>query len=253
MSRFTETTFIFASMNRLSWRQLFFWFGLLGALLFLVLTGLAMYLYPGGTIHAPELESYSFLNNYFSDLGRTKTFDGLSNRTCHSIFKAALTISGFTLILFFIALPSLFSKPSTKMLITIAAVLGIVAGVCYIGIGWVPWNEDYWVHRRYVRISFLAFLGMTLLYTTAIFSDPNYPNKYGRALLTFFIVLLIQIIIMFFGPRAYRTSEALFLQAVAQKIVVYAEILVMVYMAWGAIKLEKRIYLPSDSTKNNLL
>jgi len=45
---------------------------------------------------------------------------------------------------------------------------------------------------------------------------------------------------MFFGPRAYRNSEALFLQAVAQKIVVYSEIIVMAYMAFGAIKLSKK-------------
>jgi len=199
-----------------------------------------MYLYPGGTIHAPELESYSFLNNYFSDLGRTRTFDGISNMTCHRIFKAALTISGSTLILFFIALPTLFTKPTTKTLVIIASILGIIAGLCYIGIGWVSWNESYWGHRRYVRISFLAFLIMIIFYAAAIYSERSYPNKYGNALLVFFIVLLIQIIIMFFGPRAYRNSEALFLQAVAQKIVVYSEILVMAYMALGAIQLSSK-------------
>lgn len=221
----------------MNWQKLFFSISLIGAICFLVLTTLAMYLYPGGTIHAPELESYSFLNNYFSDLGRTRTFDGVSNMTCHRIFKAALTISGSTLILFFTALPSLFKKPSTKTLAIIAAVLGIIAGFCYIGIGWVPWNESYWGHRRYVRISFLSFLSMIVFYVLAIYSERSYPNKYGKVLLVFFIILLIQIIIMFFGPRAYRNSEALFLQAVAQKIVVYSEILVMGYMAFGAIKL----------------
>lgn len=223
----------------MNWQKLFFSISLIGAICFLALTTIAMYLYPGGTIHAPELETYSFLNNYFSDLGRTRTFDGVSNMTCHRIFKAALTISGATLILFFIALPSLFTKPGTKALAIFAAILGIVAGLCYIGIGWVPWNESYWGHRRYVRISFLSFLTMILFYVSAIYADRSYPNKYGNILLVFFIVLLIQIIIMFFGPRAYRTSEALFLQAVAQKIVVYAEIIVMAYMALGAIRLSE--------------
>ncbi len=228
-------------MDNNSWRQLFFKLGLLGALTFLLLTSLAMYLYPGGTIHAPELESYSFLNNYFSDLGRTRTFDRQSNLTCHILFKTALTFTGLTLMLYFTALPTLFSKTETRILITIAAVLGLIAGGSYIGIGWVPWNEDYWLHRKYVRASFLSFLTMSLFYAVAIFSEPKYPNKYGRVLLLFCAVLLIQIAIMFFGPRAYRTSAGLFLQAVAQKVVVYAEILVMVYLAWGAIRLERKL------------
>lgn len=224
----------------MNWQKLFFSISLIGAFSFLFLTTLAMYLYPGGTIHAPELEAYSFLNNYFSDLGRTRTFDGTSNISCHRIFKAALTTSGATLILFFIALPSLFKQTVPKTLAIIAAILGSIAGLCYIGIGWVPWNESYWGHRVYVERSFLAFLIMVIFYIFAIYSERSYPNKYGNVLLVFFIILLIQIIIMFFGPRAYRNSEALFLQAVAQKIVVYSEILVMAFMALGAIRLSEK-------------
>ncbi len=220
-----------------SWRQFFILMGLVGALQFLVLTSAAMYWYPGGTIHQPQLESYSFLNNYFSDLGRTRCFDRESNMLCHYLFKTALTISGITLILFFGVVPSLFSNPISKGLGSFAALLGIAAGLCYIGIGWIPWNEHYWQHTWYVRWGFIAFLGMSLVYTPAIFADRQYPDRYGWAFLIFAGVLAVQIVIMLFGPRAYRSGEALFLQAVSQKVVVYAEIGVMIYQAWGAYRL----------------
>jgi hypothetical membrane protein len=62
-------------MESTKWQKMFFQFGVFGTLQFLVLTVLAMLVYPGGTIHHPEFEQYNFLYNYFSDLGRTYTFD----------------------------------------------------------------------------------------------------------------------------------------------------------------------------------
>ncbi|MFT4667842.1 MAG: hypothetical protein ACI8YQ_001751 [Polaribacter sp.] len=219
-----------------NWRQIFIYIGLLGAIQFILLTVLAMWLYPGGTIHEPELESYSFFTNYFSDLGRTYTFDRTPNSLCHNLFKATLSITGASLILFFIAIPGLFDAEASKVCISIAALFGIAAGLCYIAIGWVPWDVDYWNHVGYVRTGFLAFLGMTIFYSFAILFDLEYPNKYAYAFLIFGLILGVQIVIMLFGPRAWRNEEALLLQAVAQKVVVYAEILVMIYVVNGALK-----------------
>lgn len=219
-----------------SWRHIFIYIGFIGAIQFLILTALAMWIYPGGTIHEPQLESYSFFTNYFSDLGRTYTFDRTSNFACHTIFKATLSITGGSLILFFIAIPAAFESEAAKVFISIASLFGVAAGLCYIGIGWVPWDTDYWNHTGYVRTGFLAFLGMTFFYSIAILFDNDYPNRYAYAFLIFGAVLGIQIVIMLFGPRAYRNEEALLLQAVAQKIVVYSEIFIMIYQANGALK-----------------
>ncbi len=220
----------------MNWRRLFIYLGLLGAIQFLLLTILAMWLYPGGTIHEPQLESYAFFTNYFSDLGRTYTFDRTPNLLCHYLFKATLSITGGSLILFFIAIPGLFEAEAAKVCISIATLFGVAAGLCYIGIGWVPWDIDYWNHVGFVRTGFLAFLGMTVFYSIAILFDQEYPNKYAYAFLVFGLILGVQIVIMLFGPRAWRNEEALLLQAVAQKVVVYAEILVMIYVVNGALK-----------------
>ena len=211
-----------------------------GAVQFLLLTSVAMVIYPGGTIHQPHLESYSFLYNYFSDLGRTHTFDGSTNWTCHYLFKTTLSIAGACIILFFAFLPVLFFRHKAFALSLLAAILGIYAGCCYIGIGWIPWNIDYGGHVGYVKNGFLAFLGMSIFYTMAILFHPKYPRRYAYVFMFFTLVLGIQVVIMLFGPRAYRSNEALFLQAVAQKIVVYAEILCMLWQAYGAWQMQQK-------------
>jgi len=229
-----------------NWQLFFFKLGIFAAIQFFVLTTLAMFLYPGGTIHHHEYESYDFLYNYFSDLGRTRTFDGDSNLTCHLLFKTALGISGASLIAFFMALPSLFRSNGSKAIILIASFLGILSGICYIGIAAVPYNVDYWSHRTLVRTGFILFLFMSFFYTAAILANKHYPNRYAVAFGIFVIILAVQVYIMLLGPRAYHSNDGLFLQATAQKVVVYAEILCMLYQSLGAIKVS-RLMLGNDS------
>ena len=224
-------------MEDIKWQKLFFQLGIFGTLQFFVLTTLAMLIYPGGTIHHPELERYDFMYNYFSDLGRTFTFDGADNWLSHILFNATLTVSGVCLILFFVALPSLFHSNSGKILIFIAAFFGIISGICYIGIAHVPWNINLRLHHSWVYKGFISFLLMTVFYSAAILVEKNYPNHYAKAFGLFAVILFIQIVIMISGPRAWRSNEGLFIQAVAQKVVVYAEILVMLFQAIGALKL----------------
>ena len=38
---------------------------------FLILTGIAMLFYPGGTMTDPHVHGYAFFSNFLSDLGRT--------------------------------------------------------------------------------------------------------------------------------------------------------------------------------------
>lgn len=222
-----------------TWQQRFYHIGIFGAIQFILLTLLAMLVYPGGTLHEPYLEYYSFLYNFFSDLGRTQTFNGTSNWITHLIFKTALTVGGICLLLFFIALPSLFKRPISKILALTTMLLGIIASLSYIGIGHVPLNVNYWGHRYFVRVGFLAFLSMTFFYTLAILSERQYPNRYALAMVVFAIILVIQILIMFFATNAWYSNEALYRQAVAQKVVVYAEILCMLYQANGALKISR--------------
>ena len=218
-------------------KKIIIYLGIFGAIQFLLLTSYAMWIYPGGTIHERGLESYSFLTNYFSDLGRTRNFRGELNSTCHNLFKATLTISGVCIILFFSILPSFFKHEVAKILSYCALFCGMMAGACYIGIGWIAWNENYWGHIFFVTRGFIAFLMMSLFYTLAIFLEKDYPNKYVVMMIVFMIILFLQILVMMTGPRSWSSPDALWLQAVSQKVVVYSEILVLLYQSFGLLKM----------------
>ena len=211
--------------------------GIFGTFQFLILVHLAMYLYIGGSIHQPNLEAYSFTTNFFSDLGRRRLPGGGINMPTSLIFKTTMAMTGLCVSLFFLAVPSLFKKKGTKALATIAAFFGIVAGISYILIGNIPYDVSYWAHTRYVRIGFISFFLMVIFYTFSIFAERDYPNRYGWLFVLFGVILLVQISVMLLGPRSWRSEEALYLQAVAQKIVVYAEVICMLMQAIGAMKI----------------
>lgn len=214
-------------------KKLFIFIGIVGAIQFLVLTTYAMFIYSGGTIHDHSLEQYDFWNNYFSDLGRTHTFNRTPNWDCHYLFKSSLTISGICIMLFFSILTSFFEEPIPKILALVAAFFGVIAGACYIGLAWYPYDVAFWAHRYYVQAGFISFLLMSIFYAAAIFKDEYYSNKYGWAFVVFMLILTPQILIMIYGPRSWTSPNALFLQATSQKIVVYSEILVLLYQAIG--------------------
>ena len=73
---------------------------MLAALEFVVLTLAAMFLYPGGSKFEMQSTHYLFLHNYFSDLGGTISYSGLSNLASSALFFVALTCIGTSLIFF---------------------------------------------------------------------------------------------------------------------------------------------------------
>ena len=223
-------------MAKAYWVKLLMVFGMFGAIQFLICTTIAMVVYPGGTIQEPFLEHYSFLYNFFSDLGRTRAPDGTPNTWTYSIYIASLIIAGLCTALYFTTLPFLFKAQTSKKYYLAAMGLGVVAGLCYIGIGMNPYNVDYYSHTLYVRAGFISFLFMSLAYAAAIYNEPGFPRKYAIVLLIFACVLCLQVGIMIFGPRSWTSRYALLLQASSQKIVVYAEILCMLYLSWGSLK-----------------
>ncbi|MCB9294877.1 MAG: hypothetical protein H6559_17395 [Lewinellaceae bacterium] len=209
-------------------------FALLSALLFFVFSSWAMAEYPGGTIHDRTTEGYSFWYNYFSDLGRTRSWNGAPNALSSRLFQAGLVTVGISLGAYFLVLPTIFREAEARFLASVASVLGILAAVCYVGIALNPLNVNYRLHTLFVRAGFIAFLAMSLFYTLSILNEPGYPKHYARAFGLFSLILAMQVAIMLFGPRSWTSPGALLLQASAQKVVVYAEMACMVYQGVGA-------------------
>ncbi len=222
--------------NAAAWRLRALRFSLFGLVVFLVLVHAAMLSYRGSTLHDRSTRAYVFTENYFSDLGRERNFRGESNAPANLLFRVGMGAACVGLAAFFSVLPGLFRGEESRLWAVLAAVLGVGAALCYLGIALVPYDVSYGGHTLFVRLGFLSFLGMTLSFAAAVFAEPDYPKLYGNLLLGFAVLLSLQIAVMFFGPRSWTSPQALQLQAVAQKVVVYAEMLCMLLQIQGAFR-----------------
>jgi hypothetical membrane protein len=174
---------------------------LVGFALYGALNVLAMIVYPGGTSSDAERTAYSFLDNFFSDLGMVRTYSGEPNTLSCTLFASALVLVGLVLIVFFTLLSSGFPGPSMgKNLSSAGTAAGIVSGISCIGIALTPWDRFLKTHMFFAYCLSLSFLAVALLYSAAILRNPAYPNAYAVVFLVYFVVLLMFATLMVLGP-----------------------------------------------------
>ncbi len=220
-----------------SWRQRVFSLMMFGCVLFVVFTVVAMLFYPGGTFTDPAASGYSFFTNFFSELGLTKTRTGQPNTISAILFVSALTMAGVGLALFFIAFPPFFARSqSGRLLSSIGSVFGVISAICFIGLASRPANLYLEAHMAFVMWAFRTFPIAVILYAVAILREPDYPNRYGFALVVFTTLLVLYLVLLTIGPGP-DSPEGLLIQVVGQRIIVYAMIISMFIQAYGARKL----------------
>jgi hypothetical membrane protein len=203
---------------------------------FLVLTTLAMLLYRGGNHLDPQYRGYSFVHNFFSDLGLTRTYLGESNLVPMILFVVALTGAGLGLLLFFTVFRSLFTRTLLQRILTGAGTaVGWIAGLCFVGVAWFPADRALQWHRDFVIWAFQAFPLAVLCFVLAMLLDPKYPRRYALAFALFLLVLGGYLVLIFSGP-AMNTSRGLVAQVVGQKVVVYASVVSVLVQTMGALK-----------------
>ncbi len=83
-----------------SWRGKLFLLAMAGCVQFLVLSAVAMPLYPGGNYSDNSTAGYEFHRNFFSDLGRTVAHNGDSNTVSMVLFIIGLSLAGLALIIY---------------------------------------------------------------------------------------------------------------------------------------------------------
>ncbi|MBD3256192.1 MAG: DUF998 domain-containing protein [Candidatus Lokiarchaeota archaeon] len=198
-----------------SWKRISCLIAIFGGLFFLITTIIAMIIYPGG---------YSFTNYYFSNLGTSKTV-GTSepNPIASVLFLLACVIAGLSLIPFWVALTSVFSrKPSTKFLSYIGSILGIISSPLLMAIGIFPGDTAHAEHTFSARFFFLAFAITIMLYSVAIIINEQYLNIYS------YLGIIFSIFIVLFLFRIFDLINPL-----VQKIIVYG------FMVWVLIQITK--------------
>ncbi len=216
-------------------RNACFNFAIFGSAQYIILTTIAMFLYPGGTKMNHGAEQYIFTQNFLSDLGRTVTYDGAANSVAALLYPITLCISGLSLLLFFNSIIFLFPKrfkiPFSRILISI---IGTISGLGYIGIALVPSNINYSLHLELVLLAFSTSLLASIIMAINIYTTPFFKNTFGHTLSGVIILLFFYILLMIFGPKPWESLNGLMIQATGQKIMVYTMLLSLGFVAWGA-------------------
>jgi hypothetical protein len=196
-------------------------------LVFIAFTTTAMFLYPGGAVPVAHTHGYQFFINFFSDLGQTRTQAGVTNYPSMLLFSSAMAIVGVGLAVFFIAFAKFFaSKPATvwaKRVSLAATVVGLIAAICFIGIGATPYNLFFLEHQAFVQWGFRSLLLAVILESIAIRGAQGISSTLLRVNVAFVVILFGYLMLMMFGPGT-GTIIGDEIHAVGQKIIVYTAI-----------------------------
>jgi hypothetical protein len=201
----------------------------MGALLFILLTAAAMLVYPGGTPTEPTRHGYSFFINVFSDLGRTRTFTGESNRLSQILFTIGVMTGGAAMAFFFRAFAGCAAgcwKQGRRTAVHLSrggALLGMAAAICFIGVACTPWNLLLDAHMVFVVWAFRFFLGAVLLNLLAVLIEPGLPRRTAWVFAAFAVMLIGYLILLGAGIAGWAFTTDV-VQATGQKIIVYAAI-----------------------------
>lgn len=221
-------------MSRVGQRQRPFRLVIFACAQFILLTFLAMLLYPGGNWTDPHTERYLFLRNFFSDLGLIVAHNGEPNWPAAALFVIALTGAGLGLIAFFLTAPRLFRHSRAALALSrLGSLFGVACGLSYIGVAFTPADRLMAAHVNFVYAAFTSFLVVVIFYGAAIMLHGRYPRRYAAAYALFAVLLAVYLWLLFFGPDI-RTDSGLVIQATGQKVIAYASVVVMLYQAYGA-------------------
>jgi len=212
-------------MHSTFWQKNVFHYAFISCGLFVLLTVIAMFTYPGGLFTGELTSHYDFFRNFFSDLGRIRVEGGISNIVSAILFFFALSIVGNGLIFFFIAFRDFFKVDRIgNILSSMGTAIGIASGLCFVGIGFAPYDLFFDIHYQLVIWAFRTFFVAVSIYAYVIFRQTSYPRSYGWIFAGFAIFLAAYIGLLEFGPSA-ESPQGLVIQATGQKIIVYVSII----------------------------
>ncbi len=202
--------------------------------LFVVLTALAMFLYPGGTVPSGATRGYQFFVNFFSDLGQTRTQSGAWNYPSMVLFTTAMTTVGAGLATFFVAFAKVFASRTAHgwalRLNRAATAVGVAAAVCFVGVGATPYNLLFPEHQTFVQWAFRLLLVAVLLESAALRLSSEIRPALFRVNAAFVAILFAYLLLMMFGPSTH-TLAGDEIHAVGQKLIVYIAVMTIFVQA----------------------
>ena len=223
-----------------SWRQWAFLWIAFACVQFVVLTFLAMFFYPGGTTIGLTKSGYSFVHNFFSELGLTESLDGQSNIISAILFAVSMTLAGSGLGVFFLAFPQSFTRSSiTQFLSWSRAILGALSGLFFVGVALTSADLFLEVHYICMLFAFIFFLLAVISFILSIIIEKRYPNRLALAFVGFAVLLIGYLVLVTQGPPADLPMGRM-TQAVGQKIIGYASVISIFIQTQCVRKLQKQ-------------
>lgn len=201
-----------------------------------------MLFFPGGTLLDKTTQGYSFFNNFFSELGRWRSFQGGTQWVSFSTFTIAMLLQSAAIFVFNLQfLKYTNSATHNKYAHWTALISGSVFPFLLAGIGLTPCDLVLSKHMFCVRVGFGLMLPLSIAYTILIRQHHLLPNRYGNVMFLIVIAIALYLLIIFFGPNP---REVGYVQQTSQKIIVYTMIGALLYLSLGCLK-----YLKEQPTR----
>tara|TARA_B100000131_G_C18089681_1_gene601662 strand:+ start:1082 stop:1756 length:675 start_codon:yes stop_codon:yes gene_type:complete len=208
-------------------------------LMFIIINGIAIFLYPGSTYRNHNTEGYLFTQNFLSDLGRTYTFSNELNFISSQLFNLSLILAGTIYIFFYFYIQKLFININKQNIAIIGSFFGVLGGVALIGVAFTPANLYLENHILSANWLFRFMFISSLTYTYLILKHPKLKNIYASGYFLFSIIILLYILISEFGPSPKDSDFALLLQVVSQKLILFVFMTSIYIQSLGIKKLNK--------------
>ena len=206
----------------------------IGCATFMVLTFIAMLTYAGGSVDDHTAAGYSFTHSFLSNLGMLTALSGEPNWISAGLFFISLAFAGICLVIFFIIFPRLFQNSRLQRVFAlIGSILGVLAGICFVGIACAPADIARPAHVQFVMWAFRLFPLAVLFYVPVLFMDQQYPKVYAWVFTVFCLMLIGYYLLMTNGP-SFSSPEGLVVQVVGQKVIAYASIISIGIQSIGA-------------------
>ena len=225
--------------------------------IFYIFCLISAYIFPGSEKEIINFKSehYSITHNFFSELGCLKTNTDetnpsilkKNNTTSMVFFNTGLILIGITLIMFYYTFEKLFILLNDKTNLKFSKLtkpLGILSGIFFSGVGFVPHDLDFGLHVFFANGAFLILFFLCIFHTITIYKSKYISNIYSLGYLLFCLCLLVYVLLIFFGPQIgpgkIFTEKELILQVVSQKIIVLIFTLAILSQVYGINKILKK-------------
>lgn len=185
---------------------------------YVIVTLVMIMFYDAGNRYAPESTHFVFNQNYLSDLGRSVSFTGIENPS-YIFYSLTLGLAGIGIFLFFYQL----QKSMTSKAKHLISLFALVSALGYIGIALYPVNIDIATHILFGRLAYFSFFFTSVL--SHILLNKGKFKTANKLFWVLNILLFLYLLLMLFGPSSSQGVWALQLKTIAQKVIVYGQII----------------------------